>query len=64
MAVSVVHFSRYNSKFTVTLSLGVIIYSKTNVGFGISDDELTIYDPPCVKVMKDHPRSNEVTDLG
>ena len=34
-----------------------------NVRFGISDYDLTIYDPPCVKIIQGHPMSYAVTDL-
>ena len=62
--VSEAHFSRYNPNCTVVLRLGVIAESKTNVRFGISTYELTVYHPPCVKVIKVYPRSYEVADLG
>ena len=32
--------------------------------FGIGAYELTIYDPPCVKIIRGHLRSSEVTYLG
>ena len=35
-----------------------------DVRFELSAYEYTIVDPPCVKVIRGHPRSSEVTDLG
>ena len=63
-AVSVAHFNSYISNFTDVLSFNDIAKSKTNARFGLSAYELTIYDPPCVKVIKGHLRSYQVTDLG
>ena len=60
---SIVHFGRNNYNFTASLSLGVIVQNKNNVIFGISTNKSTIKDPPCVKVIKGHPRSYGVTDL-
>ena len=51
-AVSVAHFDRYFSNFTAMLSLRDIVKSKPNAGFGISTYELTICNPPCVKVSE------------
>ena len=63
-AISVAHFNRYISNCTAVLSLGIIVQSKTNSRFEIITYELTIYDPTCGNVIKGHPRSCEVTDLG
>ena len=63
-AVSVAHFGRYFSNVTAILSLRDVVKSKTNARFGISAYELTMYDSTCVKVIRGHLRSPEVTDLG
>ena len=42
----------------------MIASSKMDVRFELSAYEYTTYDPPCVKVIRGHPRSSEVTDLG
>ena len=42
----------------------MIAKSKPDVIFGLRAYEYAIFDPPCVKVIRGHPRSSEATDLG